>query len=67
LPAATGRETEWDGIAEEVFHSLEAAQQALSLPSAPESREDVLRHVSRFERIFVEEHVYVGKSRSEEL
>lgn len=65
LPAATGRETEWDGIAEEVFHSLEDARQALSLPSAPEGREDVLRHVSRFERIIVDEHVFVGKSRRE--
>jgi uncharacterized protein (TIGR02118 family) len=63
LPAGTGRETDWDGVAEEVFHSLEDARQALSLPSAPEGREDVLRHVSRFERIIVQEHVFVGQSR----
>ena len=63
LPAGTGRETDWDGVAEEVFHSLEDARQALSLPSAPEGREDVLRQVSRFERIIVQEHVFVGQSR----
>ncbi len=63
LPAGTGQETEWDGVAEEVFHSLEDARQALSLPSAAEGREDVLRHVGRFERIIVDEHVFVGQSR----
>jgi hypothetical protein len=57
LPAGTGVASEWDGLAEEVFHSLDAARTALTLPSAPEGRADVLAHVSRFERIIVEEHV----------
>ncbi|MCA3453147.1 MAG: EthD domain-containing protein [Rhodobacter sp.] len=57
LPAGTGVASEWDGLAEEVFHSVAAARAALTLPSAPEGRADVLAHVSRFERIIVEEHV----------
>jgi hypothetical protein len=60
LPAGTGAESAWDGIAEEVFHSLEDARAALTLPSAPGSRADVLRHVSRFERLIVDEHVFIG-------
>ena len=54
LPAGTGVASEWDGLAEEVFHSVAAARAALTLPSAPEGRADVLAHVSRFERIIVE-------------
>jgi uncharacterized protein (TIGR02118 family) len=61
LPAATGVETEWDGLAEEVFHSEADARAALTLPSAPEGRADVLAHVSRFERIVVTEHVILPR------
>lgn len=61
LPAGTGVASDWDGLAEEVFHSIDAARVALTLPSAPEGRADVLAHVSRFERIIVEEHVIIPK------
>ena len=61
LPAGTGTETEWDGLAEEIFHSEADARAALSLPSAPEGRADVLAHVSRFERIIVREHVILPR------
>ena len=60
LPAGTGIQSDWDGIAEEIFHSEADARAALSLPSAPEGRADVLAHVSRFERIIVSEHVIIG-------
>lgn len=42
LPAAAGTPCEWDGIAEEWFESEEIARRALSLPSAPETRADVM-------------------------
>jgi uncharacterized protein (TIGR02118 family) len=64
LPAATGTATDWDGLAEEVFHSVEDARAALTLPSAPEGRADVLAHVSRFERIIVEEHVILPAAKA---
>ena len=61
LPAGTGVESDWDGLAEGIFHSVEDARAALSLPSAPEGRADVLAHVSRFQRIIVAEHVILPK------
>lgn len=65
IPAGTGTETQWDGLAEEVFHSESDARAALSLPSAPEGRADVLAHVSRFERIIVKEHTILPKPEQE--
>ena len=61
LPAGTGVESDLDGLAEEIFHSVDDARAALSLPSAPEGRADVLAHVSRFQRIIVAEHVILPK------
>jgi hypothetical protein len=60
LPAATGTPCEWDGMAEEWFESEEAAREALSLPSAPETRADVLAHVSRMSRMIVDEHPIIA-------
>ena len=56
LPAAAGTPCEWDGMAEEWFESEEAARRALSLPSAPETRADVMAHVSSMSRLIVTEH-----------
>ncbi len=55
LPAGTGVVSDWDGVAEEVFLSEAAAREALSLPSAPEGRRDLLAHVSKFQRLIVNE------------
>lgn len=59
LPAATGTECEWDGMAEEWFENEEEASKALTLPTAPEGRADVLRHVSKFQRLIVTENHFV--------
>ena len=32
LPAGTGVESDWDGLAEEIFHSVEDARAALAYP-----------------------------------
>lgn len=56
LPAAAGTPCEWDGMAEEWFESEALARRALSLPSAPETRADVMAHVSRMARMIVTEH-----------
>jgi uncharacterized protein (TIGR02118 family) len=56
LPGATGTPFDWDGMAEEWFESEEAARQAFSLPSAPETRADVMAHVSAMSRLIVTEH-----------
>ena len=59
LPAAAGTPCEWDGMAEEWFESEEAARTALSLPSAPETRADVMAHVSSMSRLIVTEHLII--------
>jgi uncharacterized protein (TIGR02118 family) len=59
LPAATGAECEWDGLAEEWFENEDEARAALTLPTAAEGREDVLRHVSGFQRLIVTENQFV--------
>jgi uncharacterized protein (TIGR02118 family) len=59
LPAAAGTPCEWDGMAEEWFESEEAARTALSLPSAPETRADVMAHVSSMSRLIVTEHFII--------
>jgi hypothetical protein len=46
---------EWDGVAEQWFSSEEAFEAVYGRPTASESREDTLAHVSRFERIVVRE------------
>jgi hypothetical protein len=46
---------EWDGVAEQWFSSEEAFETVYGRPTASESREDTLAHVSRFERIVVRE------------
>ena len=56
LPGATGTPFEWDGMAEEWFESEEVARQAFSLPSAPDTRADVMAHVSAMSRLVVAEH-----------
>ena len=47
---------DWDGIAEEWFSSTEAAHAAFSLPSALETRADVMQHVDKISRCIVDEH-----------
>jgi uncharacterized protein (TIGR02118 family) len=61
LPAATGTPCEWDGMAEEWFESEEAARKALSLPSAPATRADVMAHVSQMSRMIVTEHPIIDR------
>ncbi len=56
LPAAAGTPCEWDGMAEEWFETEEAAREALSLPSAPDTRADVMAHVRSMARLIVTEH-----------
>lgn len=61
LPGNTATPFEWDGMAEEWFDSLEDARQAFSLPSAPETRADVMAHVSAMSRLVVSEHPIHGR------
>ena len=56
LPGATGTTCDWDGIAEEWFDTVDDARRAFSLPSAPETRADVMAHVSAMSRLIVSEH-----------
>lgn len=56
LPGNTATPCEWDGMAEEWFESMEHARQAFSLPSAPETRADVMAHVSAMSRLVMTEH-----------
>lgn len=56
LPGATGTPCDWDGMAEEWFESMDDARRAFSLPSAPETRADVMAHVSAMSRLIVNEH-----------
>ena len=56
LPGGTGTPFDWDGMAEEWFDSEEEARRAFSLPSAPETRADVMAHVSAMSRLIVSEH-----------
>jgi len=56
LPGATGTACDWDGMAEEWFESMDDARRAFSLPSAPETRADVMAHVSAMSRLVVSEH-----------
>lgn len=46
---------EWDGVAEQWFVSEEAFNEVYGRPTASETRQDTLNHVSRFERIIVRE------------
>ena len=56
LPGAPNTPFEWDGMAEEWFESDEAAHQAFTLPSASNTRNDVMAHVSKLSRLVVTEH-----------
>ena len=56
LPGAPNTSFEWDGMAEEWFESEEAAHQAFTLPSASNTRADVMAHVSTISRVIVTEH-----------
>jgi hypothetical protein len=46
---------DWDGVAEQWFESEEGFNEVYGRPSASDTREDTLNHVSRFERIIVRE------------
>jgi uncharacterized protein (TIGR02118 family) len=56
LPGKPVGEGSWDGLAEEWFETEADARAAFSLPSGPEGRADVMKHVSRLERLIVSEH-----------
>jgi uncharacterized protein (TIGR02118 family) len=64
LPAAAGTPCEWHAFAEEWFESEAAACEALSLPSALETRADVMAHVRRMSRLVVTEHTILDRSAS---
>ena len=51
----TDYEQDWDGVAEQWFESEEGFNEVYGRPSASDTREDTLNHVSRFERIIVRE------------
>ncbi|MEI6372320.1 MAG: EthD domain-containing protein [Actinomycetes bacterium] len=46
---------EWDGVAEQWFVDEDAFNEVYGRPTASETRQDTLNHVSRFERIIVRE------------
>jgi len=48
-------ECEWDGVAEQWFDTVEDLQVAYSRPVAGDIRADTMAHVSRLERLIVEE------------
>jgi hypothetical protein len=62
LPAGTATPCEWDGMAEEWFEDEAVARKALSLPSAPDTRADVMAHVSSISRLIVTEHYILDRS-----
>ncbi len=55
LAGHPGTECAWDGVAEQWFASEESFNEVYGRPTAAETREDTLAHVSRFERIIVRE------------
>lgn len=55
LAGHPGTTCEWDGVAEQWFDSEEAFNEVYGRPSASDTRQDTLNHVSRFERIVVRE------------
>ncbi|MFO0997894.1 MAG: EthD family reductase [Alphaproteobacteria bacterium] len=59
LPGKPAGECAWDGFAEEWFATEAEARAAFSLPSGPEGRADVMKHVSRLERLIVTEHAII--------
>jgi hypothetical protein len=62
LPGKPAEEPEWDGCAEQWFAS-EADFRAVYGKSTPSpSRADTLQHVSRFQRLIVEEHEIAVKT-----
>ena len=63
LPGAANTPFEWDGMAEEWFESEEAAGQAFTLPSASDTRNDVMTHVSKLSRLVVTEHCILDRLR----
>jgi len=65
LPAAAGTPCEWDGFAEEWFETTEAARIALSLPSAPAIRADVMAHVRKMSRLIVSEHTIIDSDNNQ--
>ena len=56
LPGAPRESFNWDGMAEEWFKNEEAAYKAFTLPSASETRDDVMAHVDAISRFIVNEH-----------
>jgi uncharacterized protein (TIGR02118 family) len=59
LPGKPASESGWDGFAEEWFLTEADARAAFSLPSGAEARADVMKHVSRLERLIVSEHTII--------
>lgn len=55
LAGHPGTTCEWDGVAEQWFDSEDAFNEVYGRPSASDTRQDTLNHVSRFERIVVRE------------
>jgi uncharacterized protein (TIGR02118 family) len=65
LPGNAATAFDWDGMAEEWFESMDDARRAFSLPSAPETRADVMAHVSAMSRLVVSEHPIHGRTAAE--
>jgi uncharacterized protein (TIGR02118 family) len=53
-------ETEFDGVFEMWFDSIEALQAALDSPTGTEAREDALAHASKRIHLRTEEHLIVS-------
>lgn len=55
LAGHPGADCEWDGVAEQWFVDEAAFNEVYGRPSASETRDDTLAHVSRLERLIVHE------------
>jgi hypothetical protein len=62
LPGKPQEEPEWDGCAEQWFASEEDFKAVYGRATPSLSRADTLKHVSRFQRLVVEEHEIAVKT-----
>jgi hypothetical protein len=62
LPGKPAEEPEWDGCAEQWFATEEDFRAVYGKSTPSPSRADTLKHVSRFQRLIVEEHEIAVKA-----